>query len=106
MLFSVINMYSRNVAVALVNRDGDIVEFIPLGGTEGRDLDKVIRVCFDVYRVVNYILGNFNMNPPRNISMKYEDLEVIIIPRGDKLVMAVIEGFAFSASKDTAEALA
>ncbi len=97
-------MCSRNIAVALVDGDGDIVEFIPLEGVEGRDLGKVIRVCFDVYRVVNYVLRNFNMNPPRNISMKYEDLEVTIIPRGDKLVMTFIEGLAPSVSRDTAEA--
>lgn len=99
-------MHSRNVAIALVNRDGDIDEFIPLGRTEGRDLDKVIRVCFDIYRVVNHILRSLNMNPPRNISMKYEDLEVIIIPRGDKLVMTMIEGFIPSVSRDVAEASA
>ncbi|MEM1533106.1 MAG: hypothetical protein QXS06_03615 [Desulfurococcaceae archaeon] len=97
-------MHSRNLAIALVSRDGDIVEFIPLGRTEGRDLDKVIRVSFDVYRVVNHILRNLNMNPPRNISMKYEDLEVIIIPRGDKLVMTMVEEFVSSISKDVAEA--
>lgn len=102
-------MYSRNIAVALVNSDGDIVEFIPLGKNEGRNFDKVVRVCFDVYRVVNHILRSLHMSPPRNISMKYEDLEVVIIPRGDKLVMTMIEGldqFTANTSRNIAEASA
>ncbi len=80
---------SKGFGVVLLDSDGRVVDYaLPLE-MPYTVLREAVSLGYDVYRVVNTVIGELGYKPPRHISIKLDNYEVSILKRPTGLLLVV-----------------
>lgn len=77
------------LAVVVMDNEGRIIDYVAPMDISFSKIREATRIGFDVYRTVLFILKNLGYDFPKNITIRYPDSEIVIIPKGKDIIISI-----------------
>lgn len=78
------------LAVAVLDLQGRLITCSSTDTMPYSKIQSAVRMGYDIFRTIDFIVRELGYETPKNISVKAEDLELTVFKRRDKVVVAVI----------------
>jgi len=83
-----VNMASA-LAVVVMDNEGRIIDYAAPLDIGFSKIKEATRIGFDIYRTVSFILKSLGYDLPKNITIHYPDTEIVVIPKGNHVVISI-----------------
>ncbi len=77
------------LAVIVMDNEGRVIDYVAPLEIGFSKIKEATRIGFDVYRTVSFILKSLGYDLPKNITIHYPDTEIVIIPKGNHIVISI-----------------